>query len=69
MKQKQKTSGNLTPLDNWPMRYKMAYEKVLDELPDWKKADISGSDRHSSELIKTVIRVAEDDKNELWLAE
>ena len=47
----------------------MAYEKVLDELPDWKKADISGSDRHSSELVKTVIRVAEDDKNELWLAE
>jgi len=47
----------------------MAYEKVLDELPDWKKADISGSDRLSSELAKSVIKVAEDDKNELWLAE
>ena len=68
MMQKQKISGNL-PLDNWPMRYKMAYTKVFDELPDWKKADISGSDRLSSELAKTIIEVAEDDENELWLAE
>ena len=68
MMQKQKTSGNL-PLDDWPMRYKMAYEKVFDELPEWKKSDISGSDRLSSELAKSVIKVAEDDKNELWLAE
>jgi hypothetical protein len=68
MTQKQKISGNL-PLDNWPMRYKMAYTKVFDELPEWKKADISGCDRLSSELAKTVIEVAEDDKHELWLAE
>ena len=66
--QKQKISGNL-PLDNWPMRYKMAYTKVFDELPEWKKADISGCDRLSNELAKTVIEVAEDDKHELWLAE
>jgi len=68
MKQKQKISGNL-PLDDWPMRYKMAYEKVFDELPVCKKSDISGSDRLSSELAKSVIKVAEDEKNELWLAE
>jgi hypothetical protein len=68
MTQKQKISGNL-PLDNWPMRYKMAYTKVFDELPEWKKADISGCDRLSNELAKTVIEVAEDDKHELWLAE
>ena len=68
MMQKQKISGNL-PLDNWPMRYKMAYTKVFDELPEWKKADISGCDRLSNELAKTVIEVAEDDKHELWLAE
>jgi hypothetical protein len=66
--QKQKISGNL-PLDDWPMRYKMAYTKVFDELPEWKKADISGCDRLSNELAKTVIEVAEDDKHELWLAE
>jgi hypothetical protein len=69
MKQKQKISGNLLPLDNWPMRYKMAYEKVFDELPEWKKSDISGNDRLSNEVAKTIIKVAEDDKNELWLAE
>ena len=68
MTQKQKISGNL-PLDNWPMRYKMAYTKVFDELPEWKKADISGCDRLSNELAKNVIEVAEDDKHELWLAE
>ena len=68
MTQKQKISGNL-PLDDWPMRYKMAYTKVFDELPEWKKADISGCDRLSNELAKTVIEVAEDDKHELWLAE
>ena len=51
------------------MRYKMAYTKVFDELPEWKKADISGCDRLSNELAKTVIEVAEDDKHELWLAE
>ena len=68
MMQKQKISGNL-PLDNWPMRYKMAYTKVFDELPEWKKADISGCDRLSNELAKTVIEVAEDDKHELWFAE
>ena len=68
MMQKQKISGNL-PLDNWPMRYKMAYTKVFDELPEWKKADISGCDRLSNELAKTVIEVAEDDKHEIWLAE
>ena len=60
--QKQDTSGNL-PLDNWPERYKMAYTKVLDELPEWKKADISGSNRHSSELAKAVIEIAENDEN------
>ena len=62
MAQKQKISGNL-PLDNWPERYKMAYTKVLDELPEWKKADISGSNRHSSELAKAVIEIAENDEN------
>ena len=62
MTQKQKISGNL-PLDNWPMRYKMAYTKVFDELPEWKKADIKGNDRHSSELIKAVIKLAENDEN------
>ena len=68
MMQKQKISGNL-PLDNWPKRYQMAYTKVFNELPEWKKADISGCDRLSNELAKTVIEVAEDDKHELWLAE
>ena len=59
---KQDTSGGL-PLDNWPERYKTAYEKVIKELPEWKKASISGSDRHSSELVKAIIEVAENDEN------
>mgnify|MGYP003628101309 FL=1 len=59
---KQDTSGGL-PLDNWPERYKTAYTKVFDELPEWKKADIKGNDRHSSELIKAVIKLAENDEN------
>jgi len=61
MKAKQ-ASGNL-PLDNWPERYKRAYAKVFDELPEWKKADSRGNDRHSNELAKAVIKVAENDEN------
>jgi len=59
---KQEASGNL-PLDNWPERYKRAYAKVFDELPEWKKADFRRNDRHSSELAKAVIKVAENDEN------
>ena len=50
-------------MDNWPERYKTAYEKVFKELPEWKKADISGSDRHSRELVKAIIEIAENDEN------
>jgi len=32
-------------------------------LPEWKKADFRGNDRHSSELAKAVIKVAENDEN------
>lgn len=49
--------------DNWPRRYKAAYEKVYSELPYWKKQLIDDkSDRHCNDFAKNVIKYAEQQK-------
>ena len=52
-------------------RYNIAYEKVLQELPEWKQTDIAdpegsiaaggGSERHIRDFLKEVVQLAESE--------